>query len=143
MRLIIGYGNTLRSDDAVGQKIATVVADWQLPEVRSLIVHQLTPELAIDIAEAELVIFVDVAINKTAVEIKKITPTVTTSDTLGHSSNPYTLLSYSKILYNYVPDAYWILVPGVNFEFGEELSPLTQQGMIEALAAIKKLLIFL
>lgn len=142
MRLIIGYGNTLRSDDAVGQKIAAVVADWQLPAVRSLSVQQLTPELVTEIAIAELVIFVDVAIDKTTVEVKKIVPDVATPDTLGHSSNPYTLLSYTQILYNYVPEAYWILIPGVNFAFGEELSTLTQQSMTEALREIKKLLIF-
>jgi len=59
MRLLIGYGNTLRSDDGAGQKIANIVSEWNLPQWRSLSVHQLTPELALDIAQADLVIFVD------------------------------------------------------------------------------------
>lgn len=58
--IVIGYGNTLRSDDGAGQKVAEILASWHLPQVRSISVHQLTPELAAPIAEAELAIFVDV-----------------------------------------------------------------------------------
>jgi hydrogenase maturation protease len=57
--VVIGYGNTLRSDDGAGQQVATLVEDWQLPQVRSLAVHQLTPELAAELATAQMVIFVD------------------------------------------------------------------------------------
>ncbi len=41
--LVIGYGNTLRSDDGAGKRVAELVAEWQLLNVRSLLVHQLTP----------------------------------------------------------------------------------------------------
>ena len=34
--LIIGYGNTLRSDDSVGQIVAMEVKAWNLPEVSCL-----------------------------------------------------------------------------------------------------------
>ena len=57
--LVIGYGNDLRSDDAVGQKVANAIAAWKLPQVTSLCVHQLTPELASFLATAELAIFID------------------------------------------------------------------------------------
>ncbi len=33
--LVIGYGNTLRSDDGVGQRVATLVEEWELPYIRS------------------------------------------------------------------------------------------------------------
>ncbi|MGF1587982.1 MAG: hydrogenase maturation protease [Pleurocapsa sp.] len=61
--LVIGYGNTLRSDDGAGQSAANQIAAWGLPNVRSLAVHQLTPELAEDIANADTVIFVDAVIS--------------------------------------------------------------------------------
>jgi len=139
MKLLIGYGNTLRSDDGVGQKVATIVEQWEVPGVRSLFVHQLTPELVTDIAQAELVIFVDAAIH-VEVEVRKLVPRTEASDNLGHSLNPETLLSLTQILYNHIPDAYWILIPGINFEFGEDFSPLTQEGMEKALEEIKQLL---
>jgi Ni,Fe-hydrogenase maturation factor len=58
--LVIGYGNTLRRDDGVGVRVAeAVAADPRFAHVRVLAVHQLTPELALDIGSASLVIFVD------------------------------------------------------------------------------------
>jgi hydrogenase maturation protease len=139
MCLVIGYGNTLRGDDGVGQKIATIVAEWNLPGVRSHSVHQLTPELALDIAQSQLVIFVDAAV-QSKLEVKQLFLDENQSQSLGHSSNPYTLLSLAKILYNHVPLAYWILVPGVNFAFSEEFSEVTYQAMLQALEEIKLLL---
>jgi hydrogenase maturation protease len=140
MKLLIGYGNTLRNDDGVGQKVATIVEQWKIPGVRSHCVHQLTPELVTDIAQAELVIFVDAAIQQ-EVEVRKLVSSSEASDNLGHSLNPETLLSLTEILYNHLPDAYWILIPGINFDFGEDFSPLTQEGMEKALEEIKQLLL--
>jgi len=58
-------------------------------------------------------------------------------DKIGHSSHPNTLLSLSQTLYNHLPQAYWILIPGVNFGFGEEFSPVTQQAINIALKHIR------
>ena len=41
MILVIGYGNTLRSDDGVGPHIAQEVAAQGWPSVCSITVHQL------------------------------------------------------------------------------------------------------
>jgi hydrogenase maturation protease len=57
--LVIGYGNDLRGDDAVGPLAATVVAAWDMPGVQVLAVHQLMPELAETLVAADLAIFVD------------------------------------------------------------------------------------
>jgi Ni,Fe-hydrogenase maturation factor len=57
--LVIGCGNDLRGDDALGPLAATAVAAWDMPGVQALAVHQLMPELAEALAEADLAIFVD------------------------------------------------------------------------------------
>ena len=58
--LVIGYGNALRGDDAVGLRAAErLAADGRLPGARIDACHQLTPELAADIAAARLVVLVD------------------------------------------------------------------------------------
>ena len=57
--LVIGYGNTLRGDDAVGRLVAEEVDRWNRPEVRAVSVTQLLPELAENVAQAREVIFVD------------------------------------------------------------------------------------
>jgi Ni,Fe-hydrogenase maturation factor len=41
--LVIGYGNTIRSDDGAGQAVAEALATHALPGVRTQTVHQLTP----------------------------------------------------------------------------------------------------
>jgi hydrogenase maturation protease len=141
--LVIGYGNTLRSDDGAGQIVANQIARWNLPNVRSLAVHQLTPELAEDIANVDLVIFVDAVIlseqNSEKIEIKTLEVDSKYLN-LGHIENPRSLLYLSKIVYDKLPKAYWILIPAINFDFGEEISFLTQQGITQAIEAIKQII---
>lgn len=58
--LIVGYGNTLRRDDGVGVRAAELMgSDPRFAGIEVLTVYQLTPELALDIAAASLVVFVD------------------------------------------------------------------------------------
>jgi len=62
--LVVGYGNTLRGDDGVGPRVAELLAaDPRLAGAVVLARHQLTPELAADIAEAALVVFIDASEN--------------------------------------------------------------------------------
>lgn len=141
--LIIGYGNTLRGDDGAGQRVADQVNDWHLDNVRSLSLHQLTPELAADIAEAETVIFID-AISPTEQPITQIqiTPLQAeeTTSHWAHFQDPRSLLLLTQKVYGTVPPSWWILIPAINFEFGEQLSTITQQGIVDALAQIKELI---
>ena len=61
--LIIGYGNTLRRDDGVGPRVAEAVGKMNLPGVRTLICQQLSPEHADPVSQADIVIFVDAAVD--------------------------------------------------------------------------------
>lgn len=142
LRLVIGYGNTLRSDDGIGQWVAQQVEKWQLPHVRSLSMFQLTPELAEEISQAKLAIFVDAAAdldeNQPDVRVQSLEPQ-DTGIGLGHLGDPRSLLYLSQTLYDRVPPAYWILIRGVNFEFGESLSPKVQKASLVALDKIWKI----
>lgn len=141
--LIVGYGNTLRSDDGAGQIVAEQIAAWNLPNVRSLAVHQLTPELAENIANADGIIFVDAVVsskqNSEKIEIQMLECDRNYLNS-GHTENPRSLLCLSKIVYNKSPLAYWILIPAINFDFGETISSLTQQGITQAIRKIKKII---
>ena len=57
--LAIGIGNTLRRDDGIGPWLAERIEEWRLPGIRTKTVHQLTPEIAAEIAEANAVLFLD------------------------------------------------------------------------------------
>jgi hydrogenase maturation protease len=128
--LVIGYGNSLRGDDGVGSWVAEQMAAQHWPEVRSLAIHQLTPELAADLAEVEIVYFVDAWISKdTQVQprLQRLFPD-STGTTCDHSWNPGLLLALTKTLYDHEPIAYQWLIPVVQFEHGTSLSAIARDG---------------
>jgi len=138
--LVIGYGNPLRSDDGVGAKAAAAVEAWNLPDVRTIICHQLTPELAEPIASAQCVIFVDATVEpRDSVELREIEPKASTQ-IMAHAANPQSLLGLAEALFTRSPSAYWLTIPIKNLAFGEALSPHAQQGLQIALKEIRGLL---
>jgi hydrogenase maturation protease len=141
-RLIIGYGNTLRQDDGAGYRVAEAVASWELPGVRSHPCHQLTPELAIEIAAAAVVIFVDAALpTPTAAKVQAapLQPALQSAPSFDHTLTPAALLWLSQTLYHHCPTAHLIAIPSQTLDFGEDLSPIAQQGVAAALEAIRTL----
>ncbi len=139
--LVIGYGNTLRNDDGAGQVVAEKVANWNVPGLRSLCLHQLYPELATEMAEVELVIFVDVYPAATTQPVK-VSPLEPLSSNLirSHFSDPRVLLNLTQSLYSCCPEAWWILIPGENFEVGDRLSSVAEKGVSQALIQIRNLI---
>ncbi len=142
MVLIIGYGNTLRSDDGAGQLVAEKIDNLQWENVRTMAVHQLTPELAFDIAESEMVIFIDAyACIENQAQLKVESLKIEENQViLAHSINPTTLLNLSHKLYDKLPPAWWVLIPAINFDFGENISFVTKQSIEEAISCIKDLI---
>jgi hydrogenase maturation protease len=141
---VIGYGNDLRGDDAVGPFAATVVAAWDMPGVQALAVHQLMPELAEALAVANLVIFVDACApaplaGEEFVSVRPIEPAAVDS-AIGHTGDPCALLALTKALYGRCPVAWSIIVPARNFAFGADLSPDAERGLAAALQQIRDLI---
>jgi hydrogenase maturation protease len=132
--LVIGYGNPLRGDDSVGQQLAREVAAWQIPGLRILEIHQLTPELAEPLAGARLAIFVDAYAARAGepVKVESLEPAKTAS-VLAHYSDPCDLLALAQAIYRRHPLAWWVKVPATNFEAVEKLSPTAANGSKEAL----------
>ncbi len=139
--MIIGYGNSLRSDDGIGERVADIVASWHLPEVRSLSRFQLTPELAQDLAKVDLVIFVDACRGTEieTIELKSLQP-LNSINIRSHFSDPRAILSLTQALYNKCPEAWLLVVPGANFQLGDSLSSTGKKGVAEALIEIKNFL---
>ena len=137
MFLIIGYGNELRRDDGVGLCVAREVAGWNMPGVRALALHQLTPELADDIARAERVVFIDAAAGAKEMRVRRIEP-AEPGRTVNHVSNPQELLALSAALYGARPAAWLIAVPARDFGFGCGLSLETSAGMSRVLRHLRR-----
>jgi hydrogenase maturation protease len=138
--LVIGYGNTLRGDDGLGRAVAETIAGWNLPHVRVLSVHQLTPELADDISASNLVIFAD-ARQSSDVETVSILPLelADSAPVMEHSSNPRTLIALAHALFGKCPPAWRVTLPGICFEFADGLSPRAEREMNEFLRKIASL----
>lgn len=137
--LVIGYGNTLRSDDGVGQRAAQAVADWHVPNVRAITAHQLMPELVEDIAQARLVIFVDANSDLDApdVDMSAVVPVATSVHAaMTHAANPGTLLALAQALYGRRPEATLVSIHVASFDLGDSLSPTAQHNLAKALREI-------
>jgi hydrogenase maturation protease len=136
--LVIGYGNTLRSDDGVGPKVADAVAALALPGVRALACPLLTPELADPVSRARVAIFVDAAVDAPReVQLRKLAP-ADTSQIMAHAASPATLLALARDVFGHAPEAWWLTIPAEDLSMGEELSPLAQRGFEIAVQEIKK-----
>jgi hydrogenase maturation protease len=138
--LVIGYGNTLRGDDGVGYQIAETVADWQIPQVRSIAIHQLLPELAAAMADVDIVMFIDAI-----TVLDSITPNINVTLLVPdpnaafstHVISPQLLLSLTQRLYSRTPDAYLLTIPAINFTLGTTLSSIASTGQKLALDYLK------
>jgi hydrogenase maturation protease len=133
--LVIGYGNELRGDDAVGPCAARVVAEWGLPGVTALAVPQLTPELALALKDVDRVVFVDAGAELDVRRLEAATGTCA-----GHTSDPHGLLALTEALYVHRPEAWLLTIPVTDFELGAPLSLAAQRGLAVALRRLSNLI---
>ena len=137
--VVIGFGNSLRGDDAVGRCVVEQVArDW--PQVVAVAVTQLVPELATLVASARAVIFVDACVDtRGEVEVRELTPACPLTRRL-HDTGPRELLALSRSCYSRAPLAWLVAVPGREFGYGEELSAEAQSHAADAVRKVEALL---
>jgi hydrogenase maturation protease len=137
--LIIGYGNPLREDDGVGWYVADRVAERLGDAVKVLRLHQLTPDLAADLAAADFVVFVDARVDPDGepargVVVEPVEPA--DSPARSHYCAPGTLLATARLLFGSAPAAWLVSVPAHGLGFAESLTPATRVAADEAIEAI-------
>lgn len=135
--LIIGYGNPLRGDDGLGWHAARLLAGTaSARDAEVLTCHQLTPELAQQISEAQTVVFVDAASEGPPGRLgwRRVEPQAGPAS-FTHHLNPESLLVMAKELYGRCPQAFVVSVVGESFACSEELSP-TVHGALPALVEL-------
>jgi hydrogenase maturation protease len=140
--LVIGWGNPLRGDDGVGWQAAALLAgDQRLGAATVLRRHQLTPELAEDVAAAGLVVLVDAGagggpagtVTVTSVEPDEAGPA------FSHHLSPGALAALAGLLYGRVPPLWLVRVAAASFAAGERLSPGVEAALpavVDAVAGI-------
>ncbi len=118
---MIGIGNPLRGDDGVGALLAESAG--------GRCVHQLTPELAADLAPLQRLLFIDAwlapgqAGEAPSPRLDPLPAEVQPSSTCSnHRLEPAELLAITAALYGRAPSAAWLRVPAYAFDHGSELS---------------------
>jgi len=130
--LVIGYGNTLRSDDGVGRHAADLLADDpRLAGGRVLALHQLTPELALDMSRASLAILVDASADAAPGEItvRRLGDVGPGPGAASHHVGPAALLGLARELYGVAPEAFVVSVGAATMDAGEGLSPAVARAL--------------
>jgi hydrogenase maturation protease len=138
--LVIGYGNTLRSDDGVGPRVAEAVEKLRLPRVWTLSLPQLSPEHGECLAGVHEAIFVDATIDTAVdapgeVHLRPLEPAASARVTTHAVSAP-TLLAIARDIFGRAPRSWILTIPANDFSFGEKLSPAVATAAEKAVAQI-------
>jgi hydrogenase maturation protease len=139
--LVIGYGNDLRGDDGAGVRAASLIAA-RSPRSRVIVTHQLTPDLAEDIAAAARVVFVDAYPaddDGSPLRIERIRAGgADHAGRFGHHGQPAGLMQLADRLFGTPPEAWVVGIPAFSFDAGEGISPETLLRIDEAAELIAR-----
>lgn len=140
--LILGYGNTLRSDEALGIHAAHALQDFYRddPRVRVLAASQLTWEFAEDVSQGQFVVFIDTAAGDApgTITTAVVEPEPPATRIMHHCA-PCHLLHAAGQLYGDAPQAVAITMTAASFDAGKRLSPQILENMPRLLEIAKQL----
>ncbi len=141
--LVICYGNALRSDDGLGwHAAARLTQDPRLQGAQVLWQHQLTPELAVDVSTASLVVLVDASDGDEAgaISVRRLLDEAPADGSAwSHHLGPAELIALARELWGASPPVFVVSVGAANLEVGDRLSPAVEQalpGLVDAVVAI-------
>jgi hydrogenase maturation protease len=139
--LLIGYGNTLRSDDGVGPWVARRLAEHHGAAVIEAV--QLLPEHIEMAARADRVVLVDAAADLQAgvLRCEQLVAGSGNGPLLGaHDLSPSGLVRAVAELYGAHPEVWLVSVGAASFELGEAFSPAVEAALPEIVAVVERLL---
>lgn len=137
--LLVGCGSPLREDDALGPALVEMASKQGMTGLTTRVVHQLTPELAVDIAGSERVIFADASLHR-EMQVDRIQADPGASAE-SHLFTPGALLALADTLYDSRPEAWIIAIPGHSFELRQGLSVVGTCALQQAAVALSSLLL--
>ena len=140
--LIIAYGNPMRCDDGLGLRAAEELSRLgMLPDIEITTCYQLAPELAEEVSQASLVVFVDAA--RSGVPGQIVTACVRPCQqrsVFTHDFSPASILGLAQELYGKCPEAHVVSVCGECFDHGEAISVKVMESLPSLIAVVEKLI---
>lgn len=140
--LLIGYGNEVRRDDALGPSVARAVGQLDFAWLRVLTPQQLTPDLAEAVSRARAVVFVDATLNAPpgAIQIGPLAAAAL-DEPLGHLTSPRSLLALAGAVFDRTPPAWMVTVGVQELGVGEGLSPAVARSVPEVVETVRSLVV--
>jgi hydrogenase maturation protease len=144
--LIVGIGNPLRGDDGLGQALVEQLGQSSNLDCNVLAVHQLTPELAEQMAKADFVVLIDASREGKPGEVRVHQLPFPTppqrSGALGpHHMRPEELIYLTAATYGYCPPVTIISVTGTQFDLDEQLSEPVIQSLSHVNTILSQMLV--
>jgi hydrogenase maturation protease len=134
--LVLGYGNPGRQDDGLGPATAAGIERLGWPNLTAFDNYQLNIEDAIDVAEHDVVWFVDAAkAGPSPYAVSDLSPAAAIEFT-SHIVRPEVILAIARRYYGRAPKAFLLGIRGYQFEFVEELTPGASDNLRVALAML-------
>jgi hydrogenase maturation protease len=135
--LILGYGNPGRQDDGLGPAVSARIAALGWPNVTAYDNYQLNIEDALDVADHDVVWFVDAArAGASPYAVEALAPAATLEFT-SHLVRPGAILAMASQYYGAEPDAFLLGIRGYEFEFVEALTPAATDNLQLAVEMLK------
>jgi hydrogenase maturation protease len=141
--LLIGFGNSGRSDDGLGPGFAWRMERCCTGYLRTEAAPQLMPEHAEIVAACDAVIFADAALSIPPPFVFRSLPAASRHAFSTHSFSPESLLSIVREFFGKTPAAYLLAIRGYDFEIGEALTEAAVENMKAAERFLKGFLDFL
>jgi hydrogenase maturation protease len=141
--LVIGIGNVLRTDDGVGfAAVERLEHDARLADATLLWVQQLTPELAVDFAAADIVVLIDADAELAPGEVSRrhVEPEAADGPGMTHHVDPASLAALAADLYAGSPDVFVVGVGSASLDVGEGLSPAVAAALPRVVETVVALL---
>jgi hydrogenase maturation protease len=140
--LIIGYGNTLRGDDAFGVRAVEALEEAGMPaDVDLLTCQQLTPELVEELAFCDRVAFLDASIPDDnppgTIRLVKLEPRPVDPGAITHGFDAPGLLALTGMLYGHIPEAVLFTVTAAGFDLTESLSVPVDRAFPDLLKQVR------
>ncbi|NVN10015.1 MULTISPECIES: hydrogenase maturation protease [Nguyenibacter] len=134
--LVIGVGNPGREDDGLGPAAATAIAGLRLPNIAIHDPYQLAIEDALDIAENDVVWFIDATLRGHAPF--RVTPVFPAPEIgfTSHVLSPPAVLAIARDYLGATPRAYQLAIRGYSFTLAEDLTPRAARNLGHAVRAL-------
>ena len=116
--MIVGIGNTIRGDDAIGTYVCTAIDKMDIKGVQTLMVQQLDTALVEEFLRVDKLVLVDASVTGEGVNFYRLKTKENVSASSSHHVNAGFLVSLIKKLYKKEINVMMCAVRGENFDIG-------------------------